>query len=131
MHLNDHNVESNSGAFVCVHSTSGMTPYFQEDHKNVLNLFFDDWTPEEVKALPKSGFKDSLVLFNEDMAMELKNFFKTNKNAKVWHVHCKAGVSRSGAVALWLANNLGLNAMSLCTRYALEPNMHVLKLLRK
>ena len=132
MHLNDNNVETEAYncAFVCVHNSSGMNPYFHSDHSNVLNLFFDDWTPEEVNKLSKK-LQSELVLFNEDMSEQLKTFFERNKNAEVWHVHCVARVSRSGAVALWLANKLGLNVMSLVRRFGLDPNMYVLKLLRK
>jgi len=81
--------------------------------------------------MPNDDFKRNLVLFNQNMADQLKNFLNENKNANVWHVHCLAGISRSGAIALWLANNLGLNAYSLVRSFGLEPNMYVLELLRK
>jgi len=130
-HLNDSNVESTLDAYVCVHNSKDMSPFFKEEHFNVLNLFFDDWTPEEVEKMPNDDFKRNLVLFNQNMADQLKNFLNENKNANVWHVHCLAGISRSGAIALWLANNLGLNAYSLVRSFGLEPNMYVLELLRK
>lgn len=130
-HLNDSNVEFTKDAYVCVHNSKDMSPFFKEEHSNVLNLFFDDWTPEEVEKMPNDDFKRNLVLFNQNMADQLKNFLNENKNANVWHVHCLAGISRSGAIALWLANNLGLNAYSLVRSFGLEPNMYVLELLRK
>jgi len=130
-HLNDSNVEFTKDAYVCVHNSKDMSPFFKEEHFNVLNLFFDDWTPEEVEKMPNDDFKRNLVLFNQNMANQLKNFLNENKNANVWHVHCLAGISRSGAIALWLANNLGLNAYSLVRSFGLEPNMYVLELLRK
>ncbi|HRT03788.1 MAG TPA: hypothetical protein P5513_07605 [Candidatus Diapherotrites archaeon] len=126
-HLNDSNVEFTKDAYICVRNNSETNSFFKENHPNVLNLFFDDCTPKEVKMIKNNN----LVLFNEKMANELKLFFDLNKDAKVWHVHCLEGISRSGAIALWLANNLGLNAYSLVRSFSLEPNMYVLELLRK
>jgi len=39
-HLNDSNVESTLDAYVCVHNSKDMSPFFKEEHSNVLNLFF-------------------------------------------------------------------------------------------
>jgi len=130
-HLNDSNVESTLDAYVCVHNSKDMSPFFKEEHSNVLNLFFDDWTPEEVEKMPNDDFKRNLVLFNQNMADQLKNFLNENKNSNVWHVHCLAGISRSGAIALWLARNFNLDEYALTRKFSLDPNKHVLRLLNK
>lgn len=46
------------------------------------------------------------VLFDEEMARRIVQFVEENRAARIWIVHCRAGVSRSGAVSRWLKDCL-------------------------
>ena len=104
--------------------------WFRYPHKNVLNLDFDDIAaPDEWKNLSKCS---QYILFDENMAGQIADFVDANKNAAVWIVHCSAGVSRSGAVSLWLKDCLkskyDIEANNVDGRYAV-PNAYVLRVL--
>ena len=45
--------------------------------------------------------------FTEEQARTLVSFVDLRKEVPFWFVNCAAGVSRSGAVALWLCRYLG------------------------
>ncbi len=87
-----------SGAFISIHSPKvGMsfddTEPILESSSNVLNLWFHDFDPES-----EINQDADCVVFDESMALEIKNFVLKNLNAKFWLIHCTAGVCRSGAV---------------------------------
>lgn len=105
--------------------------WFRQQHKNVLNLTFDDVSaPEMTSESLNAG--NGPVLFDEDMAREIVDFVDGNKDAAVWIVHCSAGVSRSGAVSRWLKDRLSckysIEANNVDGRHAV-PNAYVLKVL--
>jgi len=50
-----------------------------------------------------------MKLFTDDMANKIKEFVDLNKDKKEWIIHCVAGISRSGAIGLWLTKYLGYN----------------------
>lgn len=106
--------------------------WFRKQHKNVLNLDFDDIvSPEKWEKISKCS---QFVLFNENMAHQIANFVETNKKANIWIVHCSAGVSRSGAVSKWLKEwlehkySIAANNVDGC--YA-SPNPYVLMILNR
>jgi predicted protein tyrosine phosphatase len=75
-----------------------------------LNLIFDDVdAPGSHTLMYKSGpIEIPYILFNEDMARMIINFVQSisGKGIKTIIVHCWAGISRSAAVAKFLAENL-------------------------
>ena len=130
-----------------IFSNGPSSRWFRYQHKNVLNLTFDDITaPEKWQMMTlftrqstdgsepdENGISGSeYVLFDEEMAHRLVEFVEDNRKAKVWIVHCSAGVSRSGAVARWLKDCLkfkyGIEANNVDGRYAV-PNAYVLRIL--
>ena len=106
--------------------------WFQQRHRNVLNLMFDDISASGAESLAGSSAGDGYVLFDESMAREIAAFVDANKDVAVWIVHCSAGVSRSGAVSRWLKDRLefkyGIEANNVDGRHAV-PNAHVLEVL--
>ena len=87
-----------SGSFISIHSPKvGMsfndTEPILESSSNVLNLWFHDFDPES-----ETNQDVNCVVFDENMALEIKNFVLKNLNAKFWLIHCTAGICRSGAV---------------------------------
>lgn len=131
-----------------IFSNGPSSRWFRYQHKNVLNLTFDDITyPEKWQMTPQFAKQpadsesagnaisgSACVLFDEEMARRLLHFVDDNRTAKTWIVHCSAGVSRSGAVSLWLKDCLkaryGIEANNIDGRHAV-PNAHVLRVLDK
>lgn len=130
-----------------IFSNGPSSRWFRYQHKNVLNLTFDDITaPEKWQMMSQSatrsaGCSDSgengisisdCILFDEEMARHLVRFVEENRAAKIWIVHCSAGVSRSGAVSRWLKDCLkfkyGIEANNVDGRYAV-PNAYVMRVL--
>ncbi len=60
-------------------------------------------------AIPQHGLNKSTILITEDHAMDIVDFvYSIAPHAKGVMVHCKAGVSRSAAVAKWIAITFNL-----------------------
>ena len=59
--------------------------------------------------IPQQGMSKSIVLMTPIHAMEIVDFvYSTAPHVEGLMVHCKAGVSRSAAVAKWIANTFKL-----------------------
>ena len=67
---------------------------------NVCHLVFDDITNS--KSIKIDGTAQRLTKFNFHHAKTLLKFIIDNFNKKEWIIHCSAGISRSGAVGLFL-----------------------------
>ena len=124
-----------------IFSNGPSSRWFRYQHKNVLNLTFDDITvSEKVAGAGKTlsgesaALESEYVLFDDEMARHLVNFVEENLTARIWIVHCSAGISRSGAVSKWLKDQLelryGIEAKNVDGRYAV-PNAYVLRVLDK
>lgn len=71
------------------------------------------------------------VLFNEQMAREIVAFVRdlhALEHPIMLYVHCMAGVSRSGAIAYWVAQEFGIPLPDYFPVRA-KPNLRVLSLL--
>lgn len=70
-------------------------------------------------------------IFNSEIAKELVDFIKLNKDKKACIVHCSAGVSRSGAVGEFIQRKLGTESMKTFRKRNkhIHPNRLVRKLL--
>ena len=81
--------------------------------RDVLTLYFDDIVREV----------DGAVLFTDEMAGQIINFIKKNREVDTLLVHCYAGQSRSRAVGAFAVKMLGGDN----TRYFTHgnPNMYV------
>lgn len=105
----DDNVESlTDSAFISVVCTEDVVKYyngeisgehwFKKNHPNVLNIEFDDVLYDiivndtEAKAL------------SQEQAQEIVDFIERNKG-KDFYIHCTAGISRSGAIGTFIAEN--------------------------
>lgn len=120
--LNDENIEDyyNIYAIISIGSGPGRSKsenltnqhYFNKNHINVLNLDFDDNTDTGSRYKKSNGteaayYTDSPnkkliiyknpVLFNKDMAAQIKLFVDKNIKAK-FLIHCMMGQSRSAAI---------------------------------
>ena len=82
------------------------------NNENVLNLNFDDVSPEALKVSDDTenftyqSYDDkeiNLQLFTKSMADECVRFIERNKN-KNFYIHCSAGVSRSQAFVKYIKN---------------------------
>lgn len=132
---NDFNVESISDkAFISIIGTEECQKYyleeseehwFKQNHLNVLNLEFDDISEDMVYH----GHK--LSALNEKQANELFSFIEKNIG-KDFIIHCRAGVSRSQAVASFINDMYYENGYcEIETHIKLKrPNQHVLTSLK-
>lgn len=92
-----------SSAFISIHSPNvGLsfndTEPILSDCDNVLNLWFHDIDPEQEREWVETNPPYQEVLFDEEMAVKIKEFVLRNISAKKWVIHCTAGICRSGAV---------------------------------
>lgn len=89
--------------FISINDTSGTkeVPYF-DNKKNVKVMYFDD--VEKDMEIPIIGTNDKISskAMTPLQAQELVQFIKANKESTVYMIHCTAGISRSGAVGLFI-----------------------------
>jgi predicted protein tyrosine phosphatase len=139
--LNDDNVESFKGtAFISIASANaygdsmqdmyddGSLHWFRKNHDNVLNLEFDDVEGDAASA-GKNGYK----VFSEEQAREVVEFIDRNEN-KTFLIHCLAGVSRSGAVGLFLYDYypwVDREWFDVHVKLRIQPNQRVYRELKK
>jgi hypothetical protein len=82
-------------------------PQIQDGWHDVLKLSFHDITPDTLDV------ESQYTLMHEDDAIKIVDFVrKVAPNVKGIIVHCRAGISRSAAVAKWICGeyNLPFNA---------------------
>ena len=95
--------------------------YFNSDKSNVKALYFDDCGKDKLNE----------VAMNINQAKELFEFIKQNIHKESCIVHCSAGISRSGAVGLFINEYLHQD----CNEFKninpqIQPNHHILTLMR-
>lgn len=96
--IDDSNVENEKDSiFISITNRNGeMEHWFKENHKNVINLDFDDTSSdnEELRTISDKQ-AESLMFFIDD------NLSKNTEDIDVY-IHCLAGMSRSRAVAEYI-----------------------------
>ncbi len=103
--LSDQNVEEKTDvAFISINDTHGQwsVSWFDQDHPNVLRLWFDDVENDTDKFSPTN--QESVRAFTIEDAKKVRKFIDDNKDKKVFIVHCSAGISRSGAVGQFICD---------------------------
>lgn len=99
-------------------------PVFQARHENLLELDFHDITPDYSY--------ERCRLFNKEQANNTVAFIAKIPPCKNLIVHCRAGISRSGAVGTFAAIARGESVASLHQRHPrVHPNQWVLSLLQE
>lgn len=108
---------------VSIHSSSGEPARLRDGFRDVLVLEFDDLTDDELPTtLPNAK------LFSREQGRALLDFMRQHEDAH-WLIHCDAGVSRSAAVARFVAANLGVEAVGTEIRDTGLANGRVLRVL--
>jgi predicted protein tyrosine phosphatase len=106
--LTENNIEGDiMFAHISINDSEGMNSksYWEQNHSNVLILHFDD-VVEEVEEIINLTDKDSpfkTQAITREQAQQLYDFIIANKDRN-FYIHCSAGISRSGAVATFIAN---------------------------
>ena len=126
MGLNDNNIEQHDDiAIISICNSDGsMVHWFKEDHKNVMNLDFDDVEYDS---------KDNYAM-TQDQAKQIVDFYEQHINVKYFIVHCEAGISRSAAVATCFIDFLhsnGIRGHTLHENFSYCPNAHVVRLIHR
>lgn len=105
--------------------SSGIPAKLQHGWHSVLRLQFDDIDVAEPEFQPAEPY----VIFNEDHAKQVIEFVTAAKESGQVEgimVHCHAGISRSAAVAKWIAEKYGLPFSESYSLY----NRHIYRVLR-
>jgi predicted protein tyrosine phosphatase len=130
--ITSENVENKEDIiFISINNTSGDSykPYFKENKKNVLVLYFDDASLEETIEHNKKN-KKILIPFDENHALEIIKFLENNSNAKTSFVHCSAGISRSGAVGTFINDYFHGDFYEFKNlNKDIQPNQHIIRIL--
>lgn len=115
-------------AFISI-SDVGVPPLqFKEDEKFLTLQFNDeDWDDLTEEKLNKG------IMFSERQAKKILDFVNKHKNnVDFFIVNCHAGISRSGAVGLWLVRYLGNSEEEFFKKHPkVMPNQYVLNILEK
>ena len=92
---------------------------------DVLYLHCDDLTEEQFNKMKED--REEYILFNLNMAQEVKKFIDFHKDIKNITVHCTAGISRSGAVGVVISKYLNGQDIHLYNKGTISPNETVYK----
>jgi predicted protein tyrosine phosphatase len=77
-------------------------------------------------------FRDDGESFTLEQARKIKEFVDAKKDSPVFFVHCDAGISRSGAVGLWVTKYLGMDEKEFYEKNKrIHPSSYVLSMLNK
>jgi predicted protein tyrosine phosphatase/predicted RNase H-like HicB family nuclease len=134
--LDDETVEySKSTAFISIvdpHRTN--KHHFKQEHPNVLNLVFSDMTDKEYLGYTQGYIEQGISVRKFDIsdAEKIVEFIDRNsKNGvKQWIIHCHAGISRSGAVGLFINNYLRYDWKSFkLDNPRVRPNFYIIHML--
>lgn len=106
-------------------------PQFTYPWKDILRVEFDDLCPQECRSMGREDLLKDAKLFSRQDAIDILQFVAKNNDAD-FIIHCKQGVSRSAAVALFLAEKFGEigNSKEYLDNHC-RPNPHVTKILNE
>ena len=130
--IDESNIESKDVFFISINNTlsfpellQGDSPYFKNDKSNLKVMYFDD-VSEDVYLDGKLQSK----AFTEDQGKGLLEFIEKNKDKKSCVVHCTAGISRSGAVGLFINDYFkGDYFEFMKVNQYVKPNPHISRVL--
>lgn len=134
--INDSNVELYKDFVFISINDFNKSSYFNEDHSNVLRLFFDDIaepTDSEKECIRLGIYK----IFDDEQARKVIDFIIYNDNqntdvSKTYIVHCAAGISRSGAIGEFLSDIYEISWEEFKRMNPkVHPNSHIIKTLKK
>lgn len=108
--ITDLNIEDRieSICFISINDTAGKwkDSWFGQDHDNVIRLWFDD--VEKDGDTPPTHDRPGIAVTDEQIE-RLVLFIFENIDKETFLIHCTAGISRSGAIGLFITNLLGEN----------------------
>lgn len=104
--INDETLASQD-YYICIHSTGWIhsIPVFKHNHKNVLNLWFDDVEVTGLKTITWFNNTQRTIFAtacSDDTAKQIINFISSIPANSTIHVYCAKGRSRSVAVANYI-----------------------------
>ena len=104
-----------------------------DDISNVLNLRFDDVDADEldVWCYGENAGKITAKGISREQVKDIVDFVLRNKD-KNFHVHCHAGISRSGAVGSFIVQLLDGDTREFFANHPhIHPQQRVLRMLKK
>lgn len=104
--------------------------YFPQDKENVKVLFFPDIEQDREIPLIGTGKTKLMKAMTQEQAAELFEFIKKHKDKEQCIIHCTAGISRSGAIGLFINEFMSQNYNEFKRENpSVLPNYHVYRLL--
>lgn len=107
------------------------TGYFKKEYENVLNLYFDDTeTNVEIYDDDINEVRELIPLSINDGRRIISFLEKIPNGVDELIIHCKAGVSRSGAIGLFANDFFRMDYHRFMERNPrVRPNQHVVRVL--
>jgi len=104
--------------------------YFSSNKKNIISMIFGDLEQDTEVDIIGENRKEVVKAMTQEQAAELYAFIKANKDKEAVIIHCTAGVSRSGAIGVFINDFIGGNWEELKRLNPnIQPNAHVYRLL--
>lgn len=115
--------------FISINDSNTENIFFKENKSNLLIIKFDDVSENEALEYNQKN-ETKLKAFDENDAKNIISFIEQNKDKKSCIIHCSAGISRSGAVGLFINDYFNLNYKEFIkTNPHIHPNQHILRVL--
>jgi len=128
----------NNWALISIYNSSGPLDADQVLESlgchEILSLRFSDISSTQYHSMSKyKNHKKHLVLFSDNHAKQIIDFIDRQKDKIIdLVVHCEAGISRSGAVGLFVCRYLGLDERKYRDdNPEIEPNHYIFNVLYK
>lgn len=127
--FDDKNIEKlKEIAFISINDTHGnwSVSWFDEDHPNVLRLWFDD-IEKDLQTSPTNP--DKCLAFTPEQAKQVFDFINENYG-KDFIVHCVGGIARSGAIGAFITDYHGWDREKFMKANPyIHPNVRVTRML--
>lgn len=125
--ISDENISEYGNLFIISINDNKETCFFKQEHSNVIILEFDDIEPGDDGKLFTKEDAYKIIDFVE---LAVSNAVKNNKiNDLHFIVYCEGGVSRSGAVALYINDNFHRDPLFFDRNTGLRPNTYIKSIL--
>lgn len=102
--IKDDNIDNTNNYVIGIHSNGWIhsIPVLKKDHKNLLNVWFEDVEKTGLKVIPWFNNQQRViyaVACSKDQAIDIFKFIKTIPPGSNIYIYCAKGQSRSVAVA--------------------------------
>lgn len=127
--VTDETVGTSRDYYICINATANIhsVGYFKQNHKNVLDLKFDDVDKDMLKTYgPEENYICYALACTEKQARQIVSFVEQIPEDAAVHIYCTKGQSRSVAVVNFIEKFFNKSSINIEGQ-----NEHVFNLLKK